>query len=103
MQFFFFFFFMADIETKILSKSVTKPTIWKRCIDDTFSLWDVSIHEINKFIEVANYISINQPILDKKTHFKPTETFQYIHFASSHPLGVKKSFVKGEALRCLRD
>ena len=33
-------------------------------------------------------------ILDIKTHFKPTETFQYNHFSSSHPLGVKKGFVK---------
>ena len=36
------------------------------------------------------------------THFKPTETFQYIHFTSSHPPGVKKSFIKVEALRLLR-
>jgi len=36
------------------------------------------------------------------THFKPTETFQYTHFSSSHPPGVKKGFVKGEAFRLLR-
>ena len=41
-------------------------------------------------------------ILDVRTHFKPTEKFQYTHFKSSHPPGVKKSFVKGEALRPLR-
>ena len=44
----------------------------------------------------------DQSILDIKTHFKPTETFQYTHFSSSHPPGVKKGFVKGEALRLLR-
>ena len=33
-----------------------------------------------------------------RTHFKPTETFQYTHFSSSHPPGVKR----GEALRPLR-
>lgn len=32
---------------------------------------------------------------------KPTETFQYAHFTSCHPLGVKKGFVKGEAKRLL--
>ena len=37
-----------------------------------------------------------------RTHFKSTETFQYIHFTSSHPPGVKKGFIKGEALRLLR-
>ena len=43
----------------------------------------------------------NQSTLDVKTHFKPTETFQYTHFSSCHPPGVKKGFVKGEALRLL--
>ena len=43
-----------------------------------------------------------ESILDVKTHFKPTETFQYTEFTSCHPLGVKKGFIKGEALRLLR-
>ena len=41
-------------------------------------------------------------ILDIKTHFKPTETFQFTHFASCHPPGVKYGFIKGEAIRLLR-
>ena len=121
--------FMANIETQIISNSVTKPTIWKRYIDDIFSLWDVNKPDIDKFIEQANShhptlkftaeISntettfldtvvykrkrfIDHSILDLKTHFKPTETFQYTHFSSSHLSGVKKGFVKGEALRRLR-
>ena len=40
--------------------------------------------------------------LDVRTHFKPTETFQYTHFSSCHPPGVRKGFIKGEALRLLR-
>ena len=32
----------------------------------------------------------------------PTETFQYTHFTSSHPLGVKRGFINSEALRLLR-
>ena len=41
--------------------------------------------------------------LDVRTFFKPIETFHYTHFASSHPApGVKKGFIKGEALRLLR-
>ena len=39
--------------------------------------------------------------LDVQTHFKPTETFQYMHFSSCHPFSVKKGFIKGEALRLL--
>ena len=41
-------------------------------------------------------------ILDIKAHFKPTETFQFTHFASCHPPGVKYGFIKGEAIRLLR-
>ena len=43
-----------------------------------------------------------ESILDVRTHFKPTETFQYTYFSSCHPPGVKKGFIKGEALRLLR-
>ena len=39
---------------------------------------------------------ITDKILDVQTHFKPTETFQYTHFSSCHPLSVNKGFVKGE-------
>ena len=46
--------FMAHIETQILSKSVIKPTVWKRYIDDIFSLWDISKPDIEEFIEQAN-------------------------------------------------
>ena len=31
----------------------------------------------------------NQEILDIRTHFKPTETFQYTHFSSCNPHGVR--------------
>ena len=40
--------------------------------------------------------------LEVQTHFKQTETFQYTDFHSCHPPGVKKGFLKGEALRLLR-
>ena len=43
-----------------------------------------------------------ESILDVRTHFKPTETFQYTHFTSCHPPGVRKGFIKGEAWRLLR-
>ena len=43
-----------------------------------------------------------ESILDIKTHYKPTETFQYTHFNSCHPPGVKNAFIKGEAMRLLR-
>ena len=45
---------------------------------------------------------IKESILDIKTHYKQTETFQYTHFTSCHPPGVKWGFIKGEELRLLR-
>ena len=43
-----------------------------------------------------------ESILDVRTHYKPTETFQYTNYNSCHPAGVKKGSVKGEALMLLR-
>ena len=37
-----------------------------------------------------------------KTNLKPTETFQYTEFTTCHPPGVKRSFIKEEALRFVR-
>ena len=122
--------FIAHIETTILSRTVFKPTVWKRYIDDIFPLWDISKPDIEAFIEQANLITSpnyqihgrniwhwdcvfrhdciqrhkiqGKSILDVKTHFKTTETFQYTRLTSCHPPSVKKGFVKGEALRILR-
>ena len=103
--------------------------LWKRYVDDVFSLWDTNREEINNFIKHANNYNPTikftadisdkeiifldtciykgarfekESILDTRTYFKPTETFQYTHFKSCHPPGVKKGFVKGEGLRLLR-
>ena len=117
---------MTYIETKTLSKTVFRTTVWKCYIHDIFSLWDMSKPDIKAFIEEAN---LHHPtiefetfdtetafldtvvykgtrfkeksILDAKTHFKQTETFLHTHFTSCDPPNVKKGFVKGEALRVL--
>ena len=101
--------FMAHIEKQLLAISPHKPLIWKRFIDDIFSVWTLPKAEINNFIDFANSFHttikfthemssdkivflatevfkgprfITDKILDVQTHFKPTETFQYIHFSS---------------------
>ena len=120
---------MANIETKILSRSRIKPTVWKRFIDDGTSLWDIDKQELDLFLEQANnfhptikftaeisdkeitYLDTvvykgerfqKGAILDIETHYKSTETFQYTHYTSCHPPGVKRGFIKGEAIRLLR-
>ena len=90
-------------------------------IDDVFSLWEKGIETINRFVLEANThhptIKFTAEISEKetpflettiftgerfyedaivhiRTHFKPTETFQYTHFTSCHALVVKKGFKK---------
>ena len=92
-------------------------------------LWDTKREEIDQFIlevnrhhptikftaeiseEKTNFLDTTifkgerfykDSIFDIRTHFKPTETFQYTHFSSCHAPGVKKAFIKGEALGLLR-
>jgi len=91
----------------------------------TFSLWDIEKQEIDLFLEQANSfhptlkftaeISDKEitfldtvvfkgerfqkdAILDIKTHYKPTETFQYTHYISCHPPGVKRGLSKAKLL-----
>ena len=119
--------FIASVGTEILNVSTKKPLVWKRYINDVFSLWNINIEEINGFIELANKhhptfkftaelsdketiflgtcvykgdIFRDTSLLDVRTHYKPTETFQY--FSSCHTPGVSKGFIKGEAPRLLR-
>ena len=111
--------FMAKVETTLIQQSETKPKEWRRYIDDIFSLWGSDNKDVDQFIEQANKLHPreltfldtvvfkgerlkNESILYIKTHYKPTETFQYTHFNSCHPPGVKNSFIKGEAMRLLR-
>ena len=45
---------MAVVETKILNLSALKPLVWKRYVDDIFSIWNVHKHQVTQFIEQAN-------------------------------------------------
>ena len=102
--------FMAHIEKQLLNESPYKPFLWKRFIDDIFSVWTISETEINNFIDFANSFHatikftyemsskhivfldtevfkgsrfIQGKMLDVQIHFKPTETLQYT--LSPHP------------------
>ena len=46
--------FMAEIETKILNQSALRPLVWKRYIDDIFSIWNIHKDQVTQFIELAN-------------------------------------------------
>ena len=92
----------SGIQTKTRSRNswnkqiaTMHPTIkFTAEVSDTDTTFlDTSVYKSERFA--------NGSILDIKMHFKPTETFQYTHFSSSHPSGVNKGFIEGEALRLL--
>jgi len=45
---------MADFEERLLEASPIKPFVWKRFIDDIFSLWDIPAEEVKTFVDFAN-------------------------------------------------
>ena len=41
--------FMAKVETEILNQSALKPLVWKRFIDNVFSLWTAG-YDVTNFV-----------------------------------------------------
>ena len=67
----------------------------------------INSKSVFNFAVTTTYRSMEMPWEQREplvlqTQYKPTETFQYTKFYSCHPPGVKKGFIKGEALRLLR-
>ena len=120
---------MAEVATDIINQSPNIPLICKRIIDNIFSVRNTNKEAINNFTELANsfYPAIKltaeisdteitfldtcvckgdrfkkHSLLDVRTHFEPTATFQYTHFDSCHLPRIRKGFNKREALRLLR-
>jgi len=111
--------FTAEIETNLIQQNNTKLSEWKRYFDDVFSLWDCKRNEVDRFIEQANTFHptikftaeiseseitfldtvvfrgerfIEKSILDIKTHYKPTETFNTPILPRATPGGKKKLY-----------
>lgn len=121
--------FMHKLEQAFLNTQTHQPLTWIRYIDDIFAPWTHGedklksfLHDLNNFHpnikftydinhERATYLDVNihkgtrfrqHGILDITTHFKPTNTFQYVHGSSCHPMSTYKSVAKGECTRFLR-
>ena len=84
------------IEEFLLKANSFHPTIkFTAEISETETIFlDTVVNKGDRFLK--------ESILDVRTYFKLTETFQYTNFHSCHPPGVTKGFIKGEALRLLR-
>ena len=121
--------FMDRFERAFLAQEPLQPLVWKRYIDDIICIWTGTRNELESFLARINtahrtlrfmwsisnkrieFLNLNifkggkfntNYHLDISTHFKKTNTFQYLHFSSSHPKSVFKGLMKGEAIRFLR-
>ena len=120
---------MDSLERQFLESEPFQPALWKRYIDDILCVWPGSRESLEAFlrrltschptIHFTRTISMKSVdfldiriykgsrfretgILDVQTNFKPTSTFQYLHFSSSHSKGVFKGLVRDEAIWFLR-
>ncbi len=100
--------YMHMLETNVINESTYKPSLWKRFIDDGFGLWEHGLDKLMDFIDLLNSVDPNIHFtfdysfsdinfLDVKVYksgnrlctdlfTKPTDTHQYLHFSSCHPL-----------------
>ena len=76
--------FIAHLEKQLLKASLYKPFLWKRFIDDIFSVWTISETEINNFIDLAN-------------SFHATIKFTH-EMSSKHIVFLRHGFIKGKIL-----
>ena len=85
-----------DIDLFIELANTFHPTIkfTTEISEKQITFLDMVVYKGERFLKEA--------ILDVKTHYKPTETFQCTHYSSCHPPVVKRGFIKGEAIRLLR-
>lgn len=122
---------LYQIMKEIISSFPYKTNIfyYARYMDDGIIIHHGKRHELEEFFKLANshhkflkftyeisesdttfldvhlfkgrrFIADN--ILDMKTHFKPTNSFLYLHRNSSHKEHVFKAFIRGEVIRYRR-
>ena len=48
--------FMEDLEKRLLMANPSKPLVWKRFIDDNFSLCDGSVKEVYNFLTSLDFL-----------------------------------------------
>jgi hypothetical protein len=116
--------FMDEFERGLLEAADLKPTCWFRYIDDIFFVWPHGENTLKPFMEYCNardpaiqltfeYSRESVSFLDVSVttengtlitdlYRKPTDTMQYLPFASCHPTEQKLPIAYSQALRIRR-
>ena len=117
--------FMRSLELEILEKSIKKPLVWYRYIDDIFFIWEHGEESLSEWIKYLNKyhksikftaecskseISFLDTKVKKNTNgklytdlfVKPTDTNSYLKYDSAHPPQCKKSLPYSQLLRIKR-
>ena len=85
--------FMGTVESQILHRSVVKPLVWKRYIDDIFSIWNTNKDEVTQFMEQVNShhptIKFTAEVSDTDTTFLDTSVYKGERFANESILDIK--------------
>lgn len=94
--------FIVHLEKQLLNASLYKPFLWKRFIDDIFSVWTISETEINKIltslnsfhatIKVTHEMSSKQIVSLKLKFLNVHDSFKEKYLMLKHILGQQKHF-----------
>lgn len=114
--------YMEWFEDRALTTATKPPKLWKRYVDDTFTIYNHGLDELNKFLNHLNNIApsikftmelennnsipfldvlvnkVNQH-LETSVYYKKTHTGRYLDYHSNHTKGVKTGVIKCLALR----
>ena len=93
--------FMAKVTREEITQFIEQANKQHQTIKSTAKVFKTETNFLDTTVYKGEGFR-NESVLDVRTHFKPTETFQCTHFSTCHPPGVKRGFIKGEALRLLR-
>ena len=99
---------LADMFTEVFKSTALdtvdrRPSIWLRCVDDTFLIWPHGPQHLQGFLDHLNNLHPNIkftmdqeernliPFLDVKVSRQPTHTDWYLHSACFHHSRIKSS------------
>jgi hypothetical protein len=109
--------YMEFFETLSLHGWDMKPSLWLRCVDDTFIIWKHGVKYLQSLLDYLSslrksikfsmevesngsllflnvFVTKKGDILHSAVYRKPTHTGRYLHFDSNHPVHVKRGVVE---------